>query len=246
MGSVTYATNAKTEWNRLTQTYRPSIVDCDSILFGSLLTQYLPKRNDFNCIEIGGIPGKFLVFLNKTLGYHVTGIDFADTDSFFRDNMALNDVQEYEFIKADFLEFSPARKFDVVVSFGFIEHFEDVEGIVTRHCDLVSDNGYLVITTPNFRYFQYLYHYIFDRANLLIHNTDAMRPRLIDRIVGRHGFKPLFSGHFGHLDVWREPSDLSDRMVAIDDRIQRFVRIYGKRFPTSALYSPHCVGVYRR
>lgn len=40
-------------------------------------------------------------------------------------------------------------QFDVVASFGFVEHFEDYEAAIKHHIDMVKPGGFLVLSVPH-------------------------------------------------------------------------------------------------
>jgi trans-aconitate methyltransferase len=245
MAKMSYEHGAKAEWNHLSENYKPRELQDSDIPFRELFERYLPTDSTRTCIEIGGVPGNFLWYLNKKFHYAITGLDFNDNEQFFHANMATNGIPEYEFIKADFLEWESTELYDVVTSFGFVEHFNNFDEIIVKHCRLVAPRGFLVITMPNFRYLQWLYHRIFDRRNLKIHNTDVMSPSVLDRIIGEQGLERLFCGYVGNLAVWRE-SSLHGVPAWIDAKIRGFARCHGGRFPTNRLYAPYIAGFYRR
>ena len=245
MAKMAYRNGAKAEWNHLSENYKPRRLHDSDILFRDLFNRYLRVDPTLRCIEIGGVPGNFLWYLHARFGYQIVGLDFNDNDHFFHANMAINGITDYEFIKADFLQWEPSSSYDVVTSFGFVEHFNNYEEVIIKHCRIVAEQGYLIITMPNFRYLQWLYHWLFDRRNLEIHNTDVMRPRVLDCIVVGQGFKRLYCGYFGNLTMWRE-SELRGISAKIDGKLRGFARRYGDKFPTNRLYAPYIVAVYRR
>jgi hypothetical protein len=133
----------------------------------------------------------------------------------------------------------------VVTSFGFVEHFNNYEEVIVKHCELVAPNGYLIITMPNFRYMQWLYHWMFDRANLRIHNTDVMNLATLDRIMAAQGLERVFSGYLGGLTLWRE-SKLRGLPSWIDGKIRGVARRYGSGLPPNRLYSGYLGMLYQR
>lgn len=243
MSKVTYRTDDKTEWDQRTSNIEP--LKMADIPYQDLFNRLLPHNPKFKCIEIGAIPGSFLVYFYKQFGYHVTGLDFADNDKVFHDTMAANGIKDYDFIHSDFLAYHSDDKYDVVTSFGFVEHFDDYPDVVRRHCQLVKPGGYLVITMPNFRYLQFVYHLLFDRANLDIHNTKVMQPKKLGQIIAAEGFEPLFNGYYGKLQLWRDTA-----LSGLTARVERFIRhgliSIGRYLPVSRFYSPSIVLIYHR
>lgn len=74
-------------------------------------------------LEIGCFPGKFLSVFGE-LGYELNGIDISprvetDLPIWLRDK----GYKTGNFINADFFDYADSRKYGVVCSFGFIEHF---------------------------------------------------------------------------------------------------------------------------
>ena len=45
---------------------------------------------------------------------------------------------------ADFFDCEPSRN-DLVLSMGFIEHFDDLEGVFARHLDFLAPGGRLLV-----------------------------------------------------------------------------------------------------
>jgi 2-polyprenyl-3-methyl-5-hydroxy-6-metoxy-1,4-benzoquinol methylase len=241
---VQYATDARTEWTRRTREIEPKRVV--RVLFQDLLDRYLPTNPDYTCLEVGALPGDFLVYFHERHSYKVTGVDFADSEQVFHDTMRLNGVSDYEYVNADFLDFRPGRTFDVVASFGFVEHFDDYGAILQRHCDLVGERGYLVVGVPNFRNLQFVYHSVFDRQNLRIHNLAAMDPSTIHAELTQRGFRRLFVGYWGGLELWREPGLESAFLRLADAAVRRVANSIGRHVPNSHLYSPFILFIYCR
>jgi trans-aconitate methyltransferase len=237
-------TDARVEWN--SRTADLEAVEVESVAFKRLFDHYLPKNPRFRCLEVGAIPGTFLVYLHKRHGYRITGIDFADNESVFHDTMRINGVAQYEFVHGDFLDYHPANTFDVVLSFGFVEHFDDYVTIIQRHCAFVDDDGFVVITMPNFRRLQFVYHALFDRKNLLFHNLDVMDIDVVDTVLSRCGFTKRFAGYEGGLEFWTEERPKNVLVRAIEVVVRSFANKIGPHVPNSSLYSPHLVFIYSR
>lgn len=112
--------------------------------------------------------------------------------------MLINNIKDYQVYKANILEFKLNIKFDVVASFGLIEHFIDPTPYITKMASLVKRGGYLIIHVPNFRNFQYLIHLLSDRQLLEKHYLEYMDAGKLEKLVTRIcPIKTLYAGYYG-------------------------------------------------
>ena len=144
-------------WNRFWKSYKFKKITKEYFLF-DLFTKFLKSSKDKRCLEVGCIPGNFLIAFKKNFSYKIYGVDYSDKEELFHTNMRYNGIKDYTFFKEDFLSFNPNFKFDVVSSFGFIEHFNNPEPYIKKMIDLLKKDGVLIIGFPNFRRGQYLLH----------------------------------------------------------------------------------------
>jgi 2-polyprenyl-3-methyl-5-hydroxy-6-metoxy-1,4-benzoquinol methylase len=165
------------------------------------LAEHIPAGHG-DCIEIGCFQGHFLPFFGH-LGYRLHGLDVVsrvlDMPAWLHERgLAVGD-----FWQQDFFSFKPQRQYEIVCSFGFIEHFTAWEDVVARHIDLVAPGGLLVIMSPNFTgILQKYFHRFLDKENFLRHYLPAMDPHRWCKIAERQGFSPVFCGYFGRFDMW--------------------------------------------
>ena len=112
----------------------------------SILTKVLPA-GDFTAVEIGCAPGKWLVYLYKTFGYKITGIEYAH-HAYKKtiENHKMLDIPSKLF-EVDLMQFE-SKPFDVVFSVGFIEHLSNVDAIIKKKISLCKKNGYVVTMIP--------------------------------------------------------------------------------------------------
>jgi 2-polyprenyl-3-methyl-5-hydroxy-6-metoxy-1,4-benzoquinol methylase len=185
-----------------------------------IIKKYIPATNGGNCIEIGSFPGPFLTVFGD-MGYTLNGIDFHPKNE--RDLPAWLLSQGYkidEFKTVDFFNHATTKKFDVVASFGFIEHFENYDEVILKHAELVSDDGYVIITTPNFRgSIQCWLHKTFDNENLLLHNLESMQPQKWAALLRNNGFEIIYQGFFGGFLFWRA----NEKMGKVKEKVFWFV-----------------------
>ena len=179
----------------------------DDFLRLSIL-KYISPTETGKAIEIGCYPGGYLSVLGD-LGYELNGIDLTpkteDLTMCFKN--AGYKVGKIE--KADFTTFATMGMYDVVASFGFVEHFDNYLQMILKHVSLVNRGGYLIISTPNFRgILQYIFHLLFDTPGLRRHNLKSMNPEEWAAILAQNGFEIMFSGYGGGAQFWMDNDQL--------------------------------------
>jgi 2-polyprenyl-3-methyl-5-hydroxy-6-metoxy-1,4-benzoquinol methylase len=171
------------------------------IPFQDIFQRFVHTGGDL--FEVGCYPGSFSIYLAENYKYRVSGIDFYPS---YKERIIpelLNKgLQVGEYIEGDFLEYRPKSQYDLVCSFGFIEHFIDIEDIIRRHIDLVKVGGTLILTCPNFKGANYVLHKLLDEENLFHHNLDAMDLNLWKNILEGHNMQILFQDFYGTFGFW--------------------------------------------
>lgn len=200
-------------------TYTP-----DDVLFRELFPKHLTPGG--TCFEVGCFPGKFLIYLGQTFGYRVGGIDttprVADLPAFVRSH----GVEVTEFVRGDFLTHRTDRQYDVVCSFGFIEHFVNYREVIRRHADLVRPGGSLVLSCPNFRRGQALFHRVFAATSLKRHVLPAMDFREWRAALDWTGMAVEYEGYYRTCELWGE----ADGVVRpVRDTIGRYLSRFSYR-----------------
>ncbi len=173
------------------------------------LDTHLTAVNNASCLEIGSFPGSYLPVIGRK-GYVLNGIDFNP-----RNKQELPQwlqslgLQTGDFWSGDFFELGKnmQNRYDLVCSFGFIEHFENYREVIDAHVKLLKPSGKIVITTPNFRgWMQYWPHRLFDKENLAKHNVKSMNPTAWKKQLEALGFNVKFAGYFGKYYFWVDDS----------------------------------------
>lgn len=125
-------------------------------------------------LEIGGYPGRYLAFLAKKYNLVPTSIDFNSDRSKIDDVMQTFEIKDYTIIHADIFTHQPTEKYDLVLSNGFIEHFDNFDVVLDKHCQYLKEGGTMLIMIPNMRYYIKYYKWLVDKKNLKIHNLKTM------------------------------------------------------------------------
>ncbi|WP_434658660.1 class I SAM-dependent methyltransferase [Sulfurimonas sp. NW9] len=162
----------------------------DRVIAETIL-KFVPKvDNDQKALEIGCAPGKWLTLVYENLNYDIDGFEYVDVAAEkTKENFKLCHIPENRFnvITADFLTQSPDPKYDLVMSFGFIEHFENYDDIYQKHIQYCKKNGYVVTGFPNFRGINYYLQLFIDRISgssiIKNHNIKMMDKVLMEKMI---------------------------------------------------------------
>jgi 2-polyprenyl-3-methyl-5-hydroxy-6-metoxy-1,4-benzoquinol methylase len=216
------------------------------ILFKDLFNEYL--KNNGTCLEIGCYPGNYLIYLSNQFNYEVSGID---TTPFLLTRLPLhltrNNVKIGKLYKENFLTSKHDIKYDLVCSFGFIEHFIDFEAIIEKHIQLVKPSGILVITTPNFRNVQYVLHRLLDFENLKRHNLASMDLKKWTRIMQNNNMKILYSNYYKTAGFWTDSTKKSQFTDYISGNIRYLFNKIDQRVNLpNPLISPYLICIAQK
>ncbi|MCF8323666.1 MAG: class I SAM-dependent methyltransferase [Leadbetterella sp.] len=194
--------------------------------------------------EFGCFPGRYLSYLGLK-GFTVSGIDLTPRiDLDFKDWLNNLDISFDEIIRDDAIKYTDKSEkfFDLVCSFGFIEHFENFEEIILCHDRILKKDGYLCLTTPNFKgYLQYNLHKYFDSINLSRHFIPSMDPFIWADLLEKRGYSILYCGYFGGFSFWVDKEKRSFFKKLLLYMILGISKIPGmSRIKSGKNYSPFC------
>jgi len=162
-----------------------------------LLKKYLPKGKNYKILEVGCYPGSKLIFFKKNFDYSIYGVEFVKKACIkTRDNLEKFNVKG-KIICSDFFNESFLKKyklkFDIILDFGFCEHFKNFNEIIKNYSDLLRKRGYLIIIMPNFGG---LYKLFASKELIRLHNLNIMNLKTIEQVTSRY-FKKLFCKYVG-------------------------------------------------
>ncbi len=140
-----------------------------------ILKKFL-KKTDKTILEIGCAPGSFLIKLNKKFGLEPHGVEYTQNGAeLTKKNLTLNEVSYGEIVHSDVFDLQYQKKYqetyDLVISLGFIEHFDDLKKTLEAHSHLAKKRGTIIVTMPNLKYWNK--HFVTQEV-LDIHNLEVM------------------------------------------------------------------------
>jgi 2-polyprenyl-3-methyl-5-hydroxy-6-metoxy-1,4-benzoquinol methylase len=102
-------------------------------------------------LEIGCAKSVWLPYFSKEFGFEVCGLDYSPVGCQMATQILKANGVEAEIACADL--FDPPKSllesFDVIVSFGVVEHFEDTSACISSITALLKPGGMLITSIPN-------------------------------------------------------------------------------------------------
>lgn len=165
-------------------------------------------------IELGCAPGTFTAALTRNKPWLISGIDYSVDSELFLDTLKLVGKQAC-LHKGDLLETPIINQYDIVASYGLVEHFRghSFGQIMSIHDNYLRNGGYVVISVPNFTGFPYLFHFLFDLPDLDRHNIDAMHPDSISGWLLDKKYNIIYKEYVGVMRLWGNSSWVHSRLL---------------------------------
>lgn len=213
----------------------------------------LPEERDLRFLEVGCYPGKFMWYFDRFFGYRVSGLENVGWCCEHARHLLAEAEVEAEVIEGDLLEIEvePERRWDVVASFGLVEHFTDLAGVVAKHLGLLRPGGYLALVVPNHAG---IYGRILRRVAPEKHRTHTLigYRDLSAALSEIDGIEVVEGGYYGRLGFWN--CGLYSYLQRRTGRLYRAVRIPFRLveraaqllLPNSAALSPNFAVIVRK
>ena len=175
-------------------------------LFHKELAAIIKTQDIKTAIELGGFPGYYAVFLKKHFNLDVTLLDYFVHQPVTHSLLQANGLKDsdIQIIETDLFNHKETKQYDLVLSCGLIEHFNDTADIIKRHVDFVKPGGTLFITLPNFKALNGWFQKSFDKDNYDKHNINCMDPELLADICRKAGLEVKQAKYFGYFSLWLE------------------------------------------
>ena len=184
-------------------------------VFGDILAKLIKENGIKSAVELGGFPGYYSIYLKKYEHLDTTLFDYYVHEGLVKQLLAKNGLQDgdIKIIEADLFNYTPAEKYDMVLSFGLIEHFSDTKAIINTHLQFLKPGGTLFITLPNFTGVNGWVQRKFDLDNYNKHYIDCMNPAFLAESCKQLGLKNIESYYHGKYTVWLENREQKSGIV---------------------------------
>ena len=179
----------------------PSLLNVDILNQVRLLKKFVYPNSRY--LEIGCAPGKLLAYVASSLKADASGLDYSESG--MESCKQLFDALHLKIplYKADLFhhELEPGT-YDVVTSFGLIEHFDDPRHAVNRHVELVRPGGVVLISIPNYSGIWGKIQKWCDSSNLSLHNLKIMTPDNLKMLVDERLRANCKAYYYGSVSSW--------------------------------------------
>ncbi|MBD3748345.1 MAG: methyltransferase domain-containing protein [Sphingobacteriales bacterium] len=194
-------------WQKYWESKKGLIVEIPrKYVFHDIFNEIFSSQKVNSAIELGGFPGYYAVFLSKFYQSETTLLDYFVYPSITKELVQKNGLSKdaIEIIEADLFNYQPQKQYNLVLSCGLIEHFEDTKSIIKTHIQFLAKDGKLLITLPNFTGVNGWVQKTFDFANYEKHNIKSMNPQLLKNIAEELGLKDVRAYYYGGFSTWLE------------------------------------------
>ena len=193
-----------------------------SQLVEALLRPRLAGKTGLKGLEIGSAPGRLSIEVWRRLGIRPYGLEYTEAGVLAQQALYRRFGLAEEWVVRGDLFDAPwrtrhAASFDLVASFGFIEHFSDPRDVVEKHLELLRPGGLLVVTVPNLNETTW-YGRLARRFNpevYAIHNTRTCTREALAALVSARAGEVIHCDTLGGPDITFLPDRRrSSRFVA--------------------------------
>ena len=179
----------------------------EMLLLDRIYPRLMPDLQGRRLVEVGSAPGRHLVHLHRLFGVRPFGVELTESGAELnRQVFSQAGIDPAQVIRADFFDQDfqedHHRDFDVVLSRGFLEHFDDPAAVVDLHLNLLRPGGHLVVIIPNLRGVFGAWQRRFHPELLARHNLETMRADVFGSLFERADLRRLYCGHYGTFDTW--------------------------------------------
>jgi SAM-dependent methyltransferase len=213
--------------------------------FGNIMGKLIAEKGIKNAIELGGFPGYYSTYLKKYRHLDTTLFDYYIDEDIINRLLDKNGLKpgDIHIIEADLFTYQSPKLYDMVLSFGLIEHFSDTKDIIKRHIQFLKPGGVLFVTLPNFKGVNGWVQRKFDSGNYDKHYIESMDLQLLISACRELGLTEVEAYYHGKFSVWLENRSEQGAVVkTLIKTIWLAGKLFTKLLPIETkLFSPYIV-----
>ncbi|GCD80044.1 class I SAM-dependent methyltransferase [Schleiferia thermophila] len=218
--------------------------------FDAFFRKFIEPNSDLSLIELGCGNSVWLPYFKKEFLFRISGLDYSRLGC-ERSRMILDYYNVEGAIFEGNLLTPPTHlisNFDIVVSFGVIEHFQDIVEVLKAHALFLKKNGKIFVSVPNMHGFPGWYQKIMNKEVFDAH-VPIDKDKLMEAL-SKAGFKNTKAEYLLPVAVSAQiegskPDKFIQVKKALTLNLSRLSKIFwameifsGVRLPRTKLFSP--------
>lgn len=172
---------------------------CDSLIDRYLPKYHGPKKDQPIITELGSGDGKLLKKIAKMIGHNPIGIEYSKEAAKIAEKNGIETIVGDVFDKKLLAKYK--NYFNVVFSYGFVEHIIPPEKAIKIHLDLLKPGGYFIVQIPRFKAFNFLRLKFFRPDLLEHHNLNIMNEDVLEKLCKIPNVEKVYCGNYGTLKL---------------------------------------------
>lgn len=206
----------KSDWSTLYADSRLKVIAdeykriyCEDTNIKRLLDRFAEKIGNNvasqNIVELGSAPGGNLLYMNQIYGCDPHGIEYTKSGVrlnqhlFKLYNLSVERIHHLDLFQVEEAGF--VEKYDNLISFGVIEHFDQPENLIENHLKWVKPGGKLLIVVPNLQFIYLIWNRLFNNEIVKIHNLNLIKGGKFFKITDNFTNVTIIDrGYFGSFD----------------------------------------------
>lgn len=212
--------------------------------------EFLPVNKNYRFLEVGCAPGIWMDYFYRKFDYIVEGIEYTEKGFELTTKILEKLGTPNKVYHQDFFDHTLLGQYDIVFSGGFVEHFEDADDVVSRHIDLLKDDGIAVIEIPNLSGWNGIIQKSLNKDVYEKHNIKIMNLKYFQEVAKKLNLEVLYIGYAGIINLCLfSGNKMFTFLLCFLQRIITVIYIiFGKRIPikNSPLSAPFIVMIARK
>jgi 2-polyprenyl-3-methyl-5-hydroxy-6-metoxy-1,4-benzoquinol methylase len=183
----------------------------------------LERKKTF--MEIGAGSSGWLPYFAQKYGYRVSGLDYSEVGcKLARQNLTMLHIDHDEVLCQDLFDWHSDKKYDIIFSYGVIEHFENPQKVIRIFKEHLNTDGIIITLIPNLRGLMGTWSRCFVPDIYKIHKVIS-KEELIQFHLS-NGFKDLKSDYAGTFSFTVIPWIRSNHFLFKENSIRRKVSLF--------------------